>query len=39
MSKTGAQDVDQEVVEDAYRLMEKRKSKHNKFGKLFGGAN
>lgn len=28
-------DVDQEVVEDAFRLIEKRRVKHNKFAKLF----
>lgn len=28
-------DVDQEVVEDAYRLMEKRRVKNTKFARLF----
>jgi hypothetical protein len=38
MTKSGAEDVDQEVVEDAYRLMEKRKVKQNTFSKLFKSA-
>lgn len=39
LSQTKGEDVDQEVVEDAYRLMQKRRSKHSKFGKLFSGTN
>ena len=38
MQKSGAQDVDQEVIEDAFRLIQKRKAKINKFGKLFRGS-
>jgi hypothetical protein len=35
MEKSKKEDVDQEVVEDAVRLLEKRRAKRAKFGKLF----
>jgi hypothetical protein len=38
MSKTDRFEVDQEIVEDAYRLMEKRRAKQTKFGKLFSSS-